>query len=164
MSPPDGTTGHGPLVESLDARDPAIAAEILAVMHASYAVEAALLGVADFFPLGRTIGQVRTAPCTFHGVREAGRLLAVVEVDEHSAERPNVDALVVHPDAFRRGFGTALMRHVMARCGSRGLTVSTGERNAPAIALYERLGFAIERRWRTDDGIAMVTLGLAPRA
>ncbi len=151
-------------VVALDHEDASVAAEILAVMRAAYAVEAALLGVADFFPLGRTVEQVRSAPCAFAGVREGGRLLAVVEVDAHSAERPNVDALVVHPDAFRRGLGTALMRHVMAQHGARGLTVSTGERNAPAIALYERLGFAIERRWRTGDGIPMVTLGLAPRA
>ncbi len=153
----------GPEVTPLDPADAGVAAEIHAVMQAAYRVEAALLGVADFVPLARTVAQVACAPCVFAGVREDGRLVAAIEIDPDGAERPNVDALVVHPDAFRRGLGTALLWHAIGAWGARGLTVSTGERNAPALALYARHGFALERRWRTDDGIPMVTLARPAR-
>jgi hypothetical protein len=36
--------------------------------------------------------------------------------------------------------------------------VTTGRRNAPALALYAGFGFDELRRWATVDGIPMVTL------
>ena len=147
-----------PGIEPLDAADPVVAAEIHRVMMASYAVEAQVLGVDDFVPLRRTVERIRTSPTRFFGAAPAGRLAGVAEVDMSNPRGPNLDALVVHPEGFRTGLGSALVRHVIGQFGAAPLTVSTGERNAPAIALYEKLGFAIERRWRTPDGIPMVTL------
>jgi ribosomal protein S18 acetylase RimI-like enzyme len=60
---------------------------------------------------------------------------------EHSDDELLIARLFVAPSAFRRGVGTALVRHALAQAGARRVRVGTGAANAPALALYERLGF-----------------------
>ncbi|MER7585817.1 GNAT family N-acetyltransferase, partial [Kitasatospora sp. NPDC097691] len=79
------------------------------------------------------------------GVRRDGRLLAVAGVHVHSpVQRVAVlGNVTTHPDARGRGLAracvTALCRHLAATTDHLGLNVRTD--NAPAIRLYERLGF-----------------------
>lgn len=163
---------NGPLAGASSGRTPALRLEgplererlrdLAAVLHAlmldAYRVEAGVLGVADFFPLRRTLASLLESPTRFHAAWRGEQLVGAAEVDTDTAETPNLDALVVHPDHFRRGIGRALVAHVLQAHRATAFTVSTGERNTPAIALYESAGFAVVLHWRTDDGIAMVTL------
>ena len=53
--------------------------------------------------------------------------------------------IAVHPDFRRRGIAEALVAELEAALrqrGSRALTLEVRDSNAPAIALYEKLGFA----------------------
>ncbi|GAB7181377.1 GNAT family N-acetyltransferase [Kitasatospora sp. Ki12] len=81
----------------------------------------------------------------YTGVRANGRLLAVAGVHVHSpAQRVAVlGNVTTHPDARGRGLAracvTALCRRLAATTDHLGLNVRTD--NAPAIRLYERLGF-----------------------
>ncbi|MEU1290462.1 GNAT family N-acetyltransferase [Kitasatospora sp. NPDC005856] len=81
----------------------------------------------------------------YAGVREHGRLLAVAGVHVHSpAQRVAVlGNVTTHPDARGRGLAracvTALCHRLAATTDHLGLNVRTD--NAPAIRLYERLGF-----------------------
>jgi ribosomal-protein-alanine N-acetyltransferase len=53
--------------------------------------------------------------------------------------------VAVHPDFRRRGIAEALVAELEAALrqrGSRALTLEVRDSNAPAIALYEKLGFA----------------------
>ena len=146
-------------IEVLDHADPDVAREIHAVMQAGYAVEAQLLGIVDFLPLLRTEEQVRAARATFLGIRAgAAGCVAILELEAVGADHDHIGSLVVHPEHFRRGHADALLREVTASHAGRQLTVSTGERNAPALALYARHGFREWRRWTTADGIPMITL------
>lgn len=58
----------------------------------------------------------------------------------------HVNTIAVDPAVRRQGLATRLMRHVMAeaaRDGARRATLEVRRSNAAAIALYERLGFAV---------------------
>jgi GNAT superfamily N-acetyltransferase len=134
-----------------------VAAEIHHVMMAAYQVEAGLLGVADFFPLRRTVAQILSAESLFFGAFSDGRLAAVAEI-EAEATPVNIASLVVAPDHFRKGLATVLLYFILNLYRDQDLTVSTGVLNRPALLLYEKLGFREHRRWSTDDGIPMVTL------
>jgi GNAT superfamily N-acetyltransferase len=72
---------------------------------------------------------------------------------EGTATHAHLEQLAVHPDAQRRGIGTALVRAAMRRAGAEGhdrLTLCTFARvpwNAP---FYRALGFAVVER---PDGV-----------
>jgi ribosomal-protein-alanine N-acetyltransferase len=58
----------------------------------------------------------------------------------------HINTLAVAPGARRRGMATTLLRHVMAEAAVSGATRATLEvraSNAPALALYGRLGFRV---------------------
>lgn len=142
--------------------DPAVAEELRALMAVAYAVEARLLGVADFAPLRRTAAHVAATDAEFVGIREDGVLVAAAELERPEPAHTHIGALVVRPDRFRRGLASALLAALVRDRFADALTVSTGAANTPAVRLYERHGFAIERHWATPDGIPMVTLRRGP--
>jgi ribosomal protein S18 acetylase RimI-like enzyme len=137
---------------------PPMAEAIRAVMFQAYLVEAALLGVQDFVPLRRTAAHVASTDALFLGISLAGTLAAVAEVESPEPQHVHIGSLVVLPSHFRRGLGTALVRHILDANVSNAITVSTGVRNQPAVLLYTSQGFREHRLWTTDDGIPMVTL------
>ena len=145
-------------VVPLDHAHAAVASEIHRVLQAGYTVEARILSVEDFLPLRRTAAQIRRAASSFLGAYHGARLAAVTELEIHPGSTVNIAALVVHPEQFRRGFGSALLSEIVGTHGNCDITVSTGVRNGPARALYTAQGFRELRRWVTEDGIAMLTL------
>lgn len=63
---------------------------------------------------------------------------------EHYPDCAYVEALDVSPKHRRQGFGVELMREAEARARSHGASLiglSVGVENAPARALYEKLGY-----------------------
>ena len=62
-----------------------------------------------------------------------------------SIDETDVMNVAVHPDCRRRGIAEALIMELveqLKRKGSRALMLEVRASNAPAIALYEKLGFA----------------------
>jgi [ribosomal protein S18]-alanine N-acetyltransferase len=58
----------------------------------------------------------------------------------------HVHSIAVHPDRRRAGIATALVAHALGEGRAAGCTIATLEvrrSNRPAIALYERAGFAV---------------------
>lgn len=125
--------------------------ELLAVQRAAYLVEAALIGSFAIPALGDTLDTLIAAGLSWSGVRDESGLLGAVGIAVH-ANVVDIDRLVVAPRAFRRGVGTALVRHVLAHAG-RDVTVSTGQANASARALYERCGFVVQRHVEVEHGL-----------
>jgi len=155
----DDRPSAGRAVVALDATDPPVAAEIRDVMAAAYAVEAALLGVADFPPLRRTAAEIAASDARFFGIRDADDLVAVVEVERPETGRAHVGSLVVRPSHVRRGLASALLRSLVDADPGGDVTVDTGAANEPALRLYAAHGFVVVRRWTTGEGgIPMVAL------
>jgi ribosomal protein S18 acetylase RimI-like enzyme len=55
--------------------------------------------------------------------------------------------LAVDPARRRAGLGTALVRSLLAASGASVAYLQVEENNAPAVALYTRLGFAEAYRY-----------------
>jgi ribosomal protein S18 acetylase RimI-like enzyme len=154
-------------IRPLDLGDPETLADIVRVQRASYRVEAELIGFDGLPPLSETPEELAVVPESFLGAFEDGRLLGAVAFQRH---RTWVDIyrLVVDPAAFRRGIATRLLDALDdLHPDAAWTTVATGERNAPAIALYERRGFDAVGRTAVAPGIRIVRFerrnaGMAP--
>lgn len=147
-----------PRVVPLEHASPDVAAAIHAVMVAAYRVEGDILGVADFKPLRRTVAEVKEARGCFVGIWLDDGLAAMAEIEEIRPGLCQIDSLAVSPAHAREGLGSALLRGAIEAHPGDDLTVSTGARNTPALALYAANGFCEESRWTTADGVSMVTL------
>ncbi len=148
-------------------RDPAEAERIRRVLHAGYAAEAVLIGVRDFPPLRRAAADIAASPNRFAGSFGSGLLAGVIEfgdADGNRAVRPATDiaSLAVRPRFARQGLGLELVRWVLGLSAGRAVTVATARSNLPAIALYEKLGFVIERSFIASEGIECVALRRSP--
>ena len=145
------------MFESLDHRDPSVAEEIYFVFQRSYPIEAGLIGVSEFPPLKRTATEIGSSRTCFGGFKINGRLAAVVEYTLQDS-RLAIDSLVVDPGFFRQGLGEKLMLSVMDSESWDHAEVETATANAPAIRLYEKIGFVATETWMTGTGIEKIRM------
>ncbi len=136
-----------------------VSKDIRAVFQASYAVEAKLLQVVDFPPLHRELHAFVQCVNTFYGYQIEDKLIAVLELKQH-AEYAHIQSLVVLPEYFRRGIGSALIHHALKHHDDAVFVVETGLANLPATALYESLGFVKTKEYDTDHLIRKVAFEL----
>lgn len=80
----------------------------------------------------------------FWGVKQGGRLVAMAGERLRQGNWTELSGVCVHPDARGQGLARLLSAHVTARIAARGERpyLHCFETNAPAIALYESLGYA----------------------
>lgn len=92
---------------------------------------------------GRSLCQRIQKLGNFLGVREEGRLVAMGGLRLHLAGYREITTVATHPDFEGRGYGTAIVRGLIALIRSRAnqpfLTVRTD--NTRAVEIYHRLGF-----------------------
>jgi len=151
------------VIEQLDHREPAIAAELGRVMRRAYVLEAEWLNLAagDFPPAQRSDAAIAAASGPFFGLRASGKLVAVLELEETtegSGPELWIASLCVDPAFHRQGHGRRLVKHAIQVAGGRPLRVSTGAANAAAMALYESQGFRVNERRTLPDGLVLVRL------
>ena len=127
------------------------------VFMQAYAVEASLLGVSDFPPLNRSKTDLLDSKNQFFGCFDEALLCGVLELETDATPQATIASLAVHPQQFRRGVATVLVNGTLLMCAA-GVRVSTGQANAPALELYDRLGFSEIQRFMTSDRVAMVEL------
>ena len=149
------------VIEGLSVQDSVIAMRLHNLMQAAYKVEAWLLQDDDFPPLRRTLQKLSSSQSRFFGISNGDNLHAAIELVVLRSE-VYIDALVVAPAQFRKGFGTALLRHVLGLYPGKTFIVQTGKANIPAISLYHKSGFITESATTTPAGLQLVSLVKEP--
>lgn len=113
------------------------AAAILAIQRSGYAIEAELAHVPSLPPQEQTADDLLRE--TLWVADSGGEIAGVLAVED--GPEPLIAKLVVDPGRLRQGIGRALVNHALALAGWRPVRVGTASANAPALALYESLGF-----------------------
>jgi ribosomal protein S18 acetylase RimI-like enzyme len=136
-------------VAPIDHRDVRIAERLHAIQMAAYAQEAQLLDARHFPPLDRTVADVQASQERFLGAFWEAELMGTVSIEDGAGcSELVISSLTVAPGCQRRGVARALLSAVLGDSRSKIVRVSTGARNAPAIALYSAFGF-VEHARRT---------------
>ncbi|MBW5449389.1 GNAT family N-acetyltransferase [Cohnella sp. CFH 77786] len=145
-------------IHPLDLTNPDIAEELWALQHAAYRREADLIGVPDLPPLKDTVLTLQHCGETFYGCwTEDGELAGAISIEDEPDGVTVICRMMVQPDYFRKGIGSALVAHVLAEVpGGSEVSVTAETRNEPAVRLYERQGFQPEEIFKPAPGITMV--------
>ena len=130
------------VVKILDHTADNVAEQIRAVRHAAYLQEAKLLGTIFFPPLEQTVSDIQCSSDRFFGAYLGDVLAGVASIENPQAQLPrSISSVTVAPQYQRRGLARALLRTLLDDMQSQTIIVSTGARNAPALALYADFGF-----------------------
>ena len=146
------------IIEPLDLADSRIAAEVLQVQRAAYAVEAELIGSRAIPPLHETVERLQARPEHFLGIRDTDGLAAFVAWQRLADGTLDVCRLAVAPRAFRRGYASALLDALDEHVPATRTIVSTGTANEPALVLYRRRGFVDTDITEVLPGLSITTL------
>lgn len=126
---------------------------VTAFARAARDVRAQPLGEADAAEMLELALETRPGPFRqrthtlgrFIGVREGGKLVAMAGERLSVPGYREISAVCTHPDWQGRGLGGALLQQVGERIMREGDTpfLHTYAHNAPAVALYTKLGFGV---------------------
>jgi ribosomal protein S18 acetylase RimI-like enzyme len=83
----------------------------------------------------------------YHGIFENGQLAAMTGQRLHVANYTEISAVCTHPNHLGKGFAAALILHQLnlIHCQGQKAFLHVRDDNSRAIALYERLGFKVQR-------------------
>lgn len=135
-----------------------VAKQILSVQLPSYKIEAQLIQFDGIPQLREKVEDIMVSEETFIGSIEENKLIGFVSYTE-TTELIDICRMVVHPDFFRRGIASSLLKHVLAlKKENQQVVVCTGAKNVPAIHLYERFGFIKARDIEVESNFYITEL------
>ncbi|MFD7915253.1 GNAT family N-acetyltransferase [Streptomyces sp. NPDC059752] len=151
-----------PHIRPLDLTDDATAAAVHRIGRAAYAVEAELIGFDGIPALGESLADMRVRPLNWVGAVAEDGVPAGFLAWEEADGVVCIDRLCVDPAWFRQGVASLLLRHALTELfPGRQVEVTTGAANAPAVTLYERLGFTRSLDFSPVPGLIMASFGRA---
>lgn len=158
------------MIEPLSLHDPDVIEQLWMLQHQAYRLEAREIGLTNYLPMLESFDALRNSSEIFYGeISDDGELLGAVALTygdgTEKAEEPNMMAisrLMVHPGHLRQGIGSALVKYAIdCHPDIRYVMVTAGTMNAPALKLYEQLGFLRRGSYFAAEDIEMTVLRLA---
>jgi GNAT superfamily N-acetyltransferase len=142
-------------VERAGTRD---APEILAIQKMAFGEEMKKYGDADIPPLHETVEQLEACidrdvvVVAWRGGQIVGSVRMALDAGSYLVGR-----LVVPPDLWGQGIGTALLRAIEPYCAPGAcLELFTGSNSHRSIQLYERVGYREVRREPAEGGYHLI--------
>jgi ribosomal protein S18 acetylase RimI-like enzyme len=139
----------------VDHRNAHTAKELISLQRRAYAVEAELIGYDRLPPLVETVQDLMGSALTVLAAVESDALVGLLGYTLSDGV-VDVDRIAVDPGRFRRGHARRLLDALHERHPACDVVVSTGADNAPAIALYESLGYLRVGQRTVADTLAVV--------
>lgn len=146
--------------------NPSVASKIHNVFQSSYKVEKEILGLERFPPLDRSIKDIMTSKTIFYGIshfpnknedKKRHKISGICELSREE-NKLTIDSLTVIPAIFRLGIATELLQFIIRYYNKEVIYVSTAAANTPAVNLYKKNGFIIDRFESTDCGLMLVKM------
>lgn len=154
------------MIAELNLQDRTVADELWLLQHTAYRLEAELIGFNEIPPLLETVDMLQNCGETFYACYgNDDELIGAVAVQEETPGTLTVTRMMVHPGHFRQGIAGRLLRYVFTVYDGMGeFRVSTGSKNAPAVALYTKNGFIPCGRQEVAPGVELVEFHRQGRA
>lgn len=146
-------------IRVIDQHDESIARAIWRVQQAAYQIESVLIDYPEFPPLRETVEAIQKSDETFIGCLVGDDVHHLAGTTSFAPITGGIDIcrMVIEPTHFRRGIATQLLQKVESLVGTNQLiTVSTAEKNLPAVMLYQHNGYKLHHRRVLADGLAIV--------
>jgi ribosomal protein S18 acetylase RimI-like enzyme len=142
------------VIRPFDLTDDVLAKAVLELQRSAYEIEARLIGSDAIPQLHESLEVLQRTSETWLG-RWQGRDLVAVLAYEATPDALDISRLAVDPAAARHGYGEELVRHVLDLVARPLTIVSTGSANAPAVALYRKVGFAAVGEEKVAPGLVV---------
>lgn len=130
-------------IERLTAPTPDELDRLTAIWEASVRATHTFLAPEDILFYRRIVRTEALPAVELYVIRDGGRFAAFAGID-----RDMLEMLFVAPESRGRGFGSALVRHLVRECGIRRVDVN--EQNAQAAGFYAHMGFRVASRDERD--------------
>ncbi|MFN2745483.1 GNAT family N-acetyltransferase [Bacillus sp. z60-18] len=151
------------MIQLLNQKDPDTARFILNVQIPAYQKEAEIIQFDGIPQLYETVSDISNTDETFIGSFEGGVLTGIASYTL-AAGKLVICRLAVHPAHVRKGIALALLHYVLMEDEAEVFEVTTGARNEPAKALYQKLGFTEMEQFEPEKGVVLSKFFLhAPR-
>ncbi|OLN23019.1 hypothetical protein BTO30_06475 [Domibacillus antri] len=146
------------MIERLNHKEEAVAAEILALQIPGYQVEASWIGFDGIPHLNDTVQMIMESGETFFGFLSGGELAGFLSYKEEDGAA-FIHRLVVHPGHFHEGIASKMIEFFMQEeAGGRDVKVTTGAKNNAARKLYMKFGFREVETFSTASGVEIVLM------
>ncbi|MFD1954344.1 GNAT family N-acetyltransferase [Paenibacillus thailandensis] len=147
------------MIANLNVQDRTTAEAVVRLQRLAYRIEADLIGFDGIPPLHETEEQLQQSEERFRGYYAGDRLAGIIALEGEGSGEVTISRLAVDPAFIRQGIGSALLEDALRQeTGATRFTLTTGERNVPAIRLYERYGFQLNGRMEVGPGIWLVCM------
>ncbi|MFD1738189.1 GNAT family N-acetyltransferase [Bacillus salitolerans] len=142
------------MISIIDFTNDRLVQELYQLQRASYLIEAKIINFDDIPPLLETLEDFRNCKEMFLGYFEEGVLAGAISFEKENRAL-TICRLVVHPNHFRKGIAQSLLHALEALEPKGSIQVSTGRDNEPAIKLYSKNGYTLERDIEVVPGLVI---------
>jgi ribosomal protein S18 acetylase RimI-like enzyme len=140
------------LVNLIDHKELSAAEEIVRLQKASYIIEAELINFMQIPPILEDPEDIINSTEIYYGYYLENNLAGIIS---YTIENDVLDIckVAVHPNYFKKGIATQLIKFIQQRPNIRSIIVSTGLKNTPAVNLYISQGFIKTAEHEVVEGL-----------